>query len=370
MKAIIVGAGVMGMMLARELGQAGMEVLLLERRACGREASWAGGGIVSPLYPWRYHPAITALTRWSQHYYPNLVQTLDAETGLDAEISHAGLLMVSVADRDQALDWARANDYRMDDIQGAALHELEPALSKAFSSGLWMPQVASVRNPRLCRALRASLARLPNVCVRETCEVSGLVIQAGRAKGVLADSGAVSGDRVILAAGAWTGRLLEPLGLTLPVVPVKGQMIAFGARPRDVRHIVLADGRYVIPRRDGLVVAGSTLEHTDFSKTPTEEAREALRDAAIRMIPSLASCPVVAHWAGLRPGSPQGIPFIGEVPGVRGLYVNAGHYRNGLVTAPASVALLKALLLEEASPVDPAPYALDGRLEAASLEEA
>ena len=371
MRVVIVGGGVMGMMLARELGMQGVQVILTERRACGREASWAGGGIVSPLYPWRYRPAVTALSRWSQYFYPNLVQTLEAETGIDAEISHHGLLMVSVHDREAALSWARAESYRMDEVPASGLKQIEPALADTFTEALWMPQVASVRNPRLCRALRASLDHLQTVTVLDMNGVARLEISGDRVQGVWTEDGTlIEADRVVLCAGAWTSGLLAPLGVTLPVVPVKGQMVAFQAEPGQVRTIVLADGKYVIPRRDGLVVAGSTLEHAGFDKSTTDDALDQLTASALRMIPALQGCPVVARWAGLRPGSPDGIPFIGPVPGVDGLYVNAGQYRNGLVTAPASVALMASLLLGAKAPVDPSPYRLEGRLAPAELEEA
>jgi glycine oxidase len=121
---------------------------------------------------------------------------------------------------------------------------------------------------------------------------------------------------------------------------------------------VLMDGRYVIPRNDGRILAGSTLEEAGYDKTTTAEARESLYDSALRIIPALAECPVEHHWAGLRPGSPDGIPFIGAVPGIGGLHVNAGHYRNGLVLAPASTRLLVDQLLGRTPIVDPEPYRL------------
>ena len=175
------------------------------------------------------------------------------------------------------------------------------------------------------------------------------------------DRGSVSAGRVIVCGGAWTGRLLAQAGVWLPVRPIKGQMMLFrtpltsGCR-QLLERVVLADGRYLIPRADGRVLVGSTLEEADFDKTPTAAARASLHASAVAMLPVLAACEVEHHWAGLRPGSPDGVPFIGAVPGIRGLFINAGHYRNGLVLAPAATRLLVDQLLGREPIVDPAPY--------------
>ncbi|SUD19050.1 glycine oxidase ThiO [Aquipseudomonas alcaligenes] len=139
-------------------------------------------------------------------------------------------------------------------------------------------------------------------------------------------------------------------------------MILYKCEPGFLPAIVLAKGRYAIPRKDGHILVGSTLEHVGFDKTPTEEALASLKASAEELLPALADAEVVGHWAGLRPGSPDGIPFIGEVPQFPGLWLNCGHYRNGLVLAPASCELLKNLMLGETPIVDPAPYAPAGRL--------
>ncbi|MNR09214.1 Glycine oxidase [compost metagenome] len=169
---------------------------------------------------------------------------------------------------------------------------------------------------------------------------------------------------MVLTAGAWSGDLLRPLGLELPVEPVKGQMILYKCAEDFLPSMVLAKGRYAIPRRDGHILVGSTLEHAGYDKTPTGEALESLKASAVELLPALADATPVAHWAGLRPGSPEGIPYIGEVPGYAGLWLNCGHYRNGLVLAPASCQLFADLLLGREPIIDPAPYAPAGRLAA------
>ncbi|MCP5170040.1 MAG: glycine oxidase ThiO [Hahellaceae bacterium] len=357
MRVIIIGAGAIGLMQARELAQKGVAVTLIEKGLCAREASWAGGGIVSPLYPWRYSAPVTALASWSQSYYPNLVQSLEAESGIDPELSRHGLLMLSVDDPDDALAWAGEGGW-IQSVDKQELYRLEPELREGFNEALWMPQVASIRNPRLARALRASITAEKRITLVEECAVHELMLDGDKVTGVATDKGEFEAEQVIVTAGAWTGGLLEGVGVHLPIEPVRGQMILFKARPGLVKRVVMRDGKYVIPRRDGRVLAGSTLEHVGFDKTTTEVAKNTLADLAIDMFPGLADAQIEHHWAGLRPAAPMGIPFIGEVPEVAGLWVNAGHYRNGLVLAPASVRLLSALLLNETVPVDPVPYQL------------
>jgi len=357
LKVLIAGGGVIGMMQARELAQHGLDVVLIDKGVCGAEASWAGGGIISPLYPWRYSEPVSALARWSQAYYPNLIESLEAESDIDPELTRHGLMMLSVKDYDEALVWAKDFQAWLNVIESTDIYQLEPQLRPGFREALWMPQVASVRNPRLLKALRMSLERLPNVEFHEEDGVRELVNQDNSRVCAVTNRGLVfDADRAVVCSGAWTPEILSSLAPRIE--PVKGQMILFEAPQGLVNRVVLKDGQYVLPRRDGSVIAGSTLEYKGFDKTPTEKEKEALADMAIDLFPELARCPIRHHWAGLRPGSVDGVPLIGAVPNMSGVYVNAGHFRNGLVLAPASVRLMTSLMLDEAPPVDPQPYDL------------
>ncbi|WP_079203206.1 glycine oxidase ThiO [Pseudomonas sp. CC6-YY-74] len=358
---VVVGAGVIGLLSVYGLAVNGVKVTLLDRQQVGQESSWAGGGIVSPLYPWRYSPAVTALAHWSQDFYPQLGAQLLEDTGIDPEVYVTGLYWL---DQEQAapLAWAAREQRPMQAVPVEAVYRAVPALAKGFSQALHMPDVANVRNPRLVKALRAALAQMPNVTVHEQCAVTGFIRAGERICGVHTSLGEMHADQVVVAAGAWSGELLRSLGIELPVEPVKGQMILYQCAEDFLTSIVLANGRYAIPRRDGHILIGSTLEHVGFDKTPTEEALASLKASAVGLLPALADADVVGHWAGLRPGSPKGLPFIGPVPGHAGLWLNCGHFRNGLVLAPASCQLLTDLLLGNEPIIDPAPYAPEGRL--------
>ncbi len=359
---VIVGGGVMGCLTALNLLEEGLQVTLLERQFLGREASWAGGGIITPLYPWRYPDAVSALAEWSQDYYPALGERLSAHTGIDPEVAACGLLWLDESEQDTALAWARAHAKPLQGVGSEFIYQRVPQLRPGFSGGLWQANLANVRNPRLMAALKAHLLKQPGFVLRENTPMSGLLIEAGRVTGVRCAEGAIRADAVVMTTGAWSGQWLAGLDVQLPVAPVKGQMILYQGEPGWLPSIVLHKGRYAIPRRDGHILIGSTLEHSGFDTATTEEALSSLRDSAIALLPDLANMPVIGQWAGLRPGSPEGVPFIGEVPAYPGLWMNAGHYRNGLVLAPASCRLLVDLMAGRQPAIDPAPYSLQGRL--------
>ncbi len=356
---LIVGGGLIGLLTARELQKRGVDVAVVERGIIGGESSWAGGGILSPLYPWRYDDAVTQLARWSQQHYPQLASQLLTESGIDPEYQQNGLLILDTEDRQQACTWAAHWQQPLEVVTTDTIRALEPALGDAPQQAVWLPRVGQMRNPRLVQALRKSLEN-SGVPLMEHTAVTSLKVCDNRIAGVYTPGGGISARRVVIAGGAWSAGLLEDTGLSLPVRPVRGQMILFRARPGVVQRIVLSRNRYVIPRRDGRVLVGSTLEEVGFDKTTTEAALDALRVEAFRLIPALAQYPVEHHWAGLRPGSPDGIPYITSHPVIDGLYINTGHFRNGVVLGLASAHLLADILLEHAcDDLDQTPYRLE-----------
>jgi glycine oxidase len=354
---LVVGGGIIGLLTARELAGTGASVTLVEMGETGRESSWAGGGIISPIYPWHHPASVNALASWSQRAYPKLCAELLQETGTDPEHIRSGLLVLDPDEQGAGLSWSKEREIRTEILDAPALRDKEPGLGPDPANALLLPGVAQVRSPRLTKALRQSIEH--RVDIREQEEVVELQVDKGRITGVQTRRRNIGADRVVICTGAWTARLLERLGGKPDIQPVRGQMILFHAKPAQVHHIALLRGRYVIPRRDGRILVGSTLEHSGFAKVTTAEAKEELYRSAVELFPLLKRTPIEDQWAGLRPGSPRGIPYIGSYPQTEGLYINAGHFRNGLATGPASARLVVDLLLDRPPVVDAAPYALD-----------
>jgi glycine oxidase len=262
------------------------------------------------------------------------------------------MLFFDVADQQVAQDWARQQGgVEAEWLAPSAARQVESAVAADLGPALWMPGVAQIRNPRLLAALTAEL-RQSGVEFRQNCTVRGFLSKGGSLTGIRTSAGDIATTRCVVAAGAWSAQLLAQTGLALPVRPVKGQMLLFYAPSLELKRILIKDGHYVIPRLDGHILTGSTLEETGFDKSTTPGAFEELREAAIHLAPGLAAAPVVRHWAGLRPGSPEGIPFIGPHPAIAGLYVCTGHFRYGIVLGPASARLLVDCALDREPLID------------------
>ena len=353
---IIIGGGIIGMLTARELHASGLDVLLLERGRLGAESSWAGGGILSPLYPWRYDDSVNALARYSQQVYAEIAEQLMADSGIDPEYNQCGLMVLDQDEKDHAQAWARQWHMPLNMLASQqAINQYEPELNASVKQALWLPEIAQMRNPRLVKALSGSL-REKKIKVIEHCEIKQLLEKQGVIQGVKTADTVYTGTRVIVAGGAWSANIIKKNIPQPEIEPVKGQMILFKARQGLLKTMVLSGGRYLIPRRDGRILAGSTLEHTGFEKSITEDAMLSLKQSAIDLIPALADYPVEHHWAGLRPGTPQGIPYICQHPAIKGLYINSGHYRNGVILGAASAKLMADLVMGEQPELDIKPY--------------
>ncbi len=345
MDCIIIGGGIMGLLTARELAQAGMNVCVLDQAAVGRESSWAGGGILSPLYPWRYAEPVQRLAKWGQQYYPQLVDELLNDTGIDPERLESGLLVLDNDELSAAQLWATNYPTRLELLDKPQISALVPELGILPEHALWFPELGQVRNPCLLKSLNKDLLQR-GVEIREQTQVESLLIYKGKIKGVQTSAGKVEAPKVVACSGAWTQDLLPLTESKVEVQPVKGQMLMYKAVPKLLSQIILSEDRYVIPRKDGRILVGSTLEYTGFDKSTSQQANDDLRQVATRLIPALADYPVERHWAGLRPGTVEGIPYIYADEKVAGLYVNSGHFRNGVVLGPASARLMADLILQ------------------------
>lgn len=341
---IVIGAGVNGLFSALVLARLGLAVSLLDRGGVAAESTWAGAGILSPLLPWDYGPAVNALSERARAAWPGWIRDLAQTATTDPEYRVCGMLALDVEDRARARAWCHAHGWRAEDSPVAGDHD-----------ALWLPDVAQARNPRLARALtEACLAA--GVRILADTPATALDIAEGRVLAVRTGDDRLSARHYVIAAGAWSEALLGAWAGAVDIRPVRGQILLFQADPGLLQHIVYRRGHYLVPRRDGLILAGSTLEHAGFDKAVTESARHELLAFALDMVPALGTAALVRHWAGLRPGSPGNVPTISAHPALENLYLNSGHFRYGVTMAPASAELLADLMLGRKPHIDPAPY--------------
>lgn len=354
----IIGGGVIGLLTAREFFNAGATVTVIDKNLLGQESSWAGGGILLPLYPWRQADAITRLAIQSLSLYPALAAQLIAETHTDPEWTPCGLLITKNPDITAAVDWCNTNNIAFQQAGSGFFNDLDTIPDNP----LWLPEIAQARNPRLVKSLKQDLIN-KGVTLIEHCELISITLGQNRITTINTTSGRFAVNQLIISAGAWTGQLFRKLFPGIlddapKIAPVKGQMLLFDAKPETLRTMVLDGDQYLIPRRDGKILAGSTVEQDDFNKSTTTAARNQLSEFALKLLPALKNAPIIHHWAGLRPGTEHGIPYIDKHPEIGNLSINAGHFRNGLVMGPASAQLMVDLILGRPTAVAPEPYQL------------
>ena len=355
----LIGGGIIGLLTAREFADAGASVTVIDKSEIGKEASWAGGGILMPLYPWRQHPAITQLVLPGLSMYAALATELAQKTGIDPEWQPCGMLITENPDLETAMAWCERNGIKHEPADMALLKELGVTPKQP----LWLPKVAQIRNPRLVKALKQDLLQR-GVQLLENCAITDIGLVNNRVNSLRNNGKTLSISQLILCTGAWTAELMSRffpvVGRNSPAIsPIKGQMLLFAAKPGILKPIVLHGDQYLIPRLDGHILAGSTVESATFDKSTTPEALDQIKAFAYQLLPALNCCPVVKQWAGIRPGTPYGIPYIDKHPEIDNLSINAGHFRNGLAMAPASAHLLADLILNRPPIIDPEPYRLD-----------
>lgn len=361
MEVLIVGAGVVGSAVAWRLQQAGAHCTLLERSIPGAEASSAAGGILAPQAEADGPGPFLELCLASRALYPTFVHELRAASDVDVAFQPCGVLGVrfddeGVEEARRRIEWQRARGLEASWLDGAAARALEPELSADIRGAAHFPGDAVLDNRLLVSALTIAAARAGARFV--TTQVHGVLERGGHVVGVATEQGELRADAVVVAAGAWTALVPGALASSAAVRPARGQMVMVRTRVPICRHVVFGAHGYAVPRTDGRLLLGSTMEFAGFEKQVTAGGLSHVLGVGLRLFPGLSGAPVLETWAGFRPHTPDGLPVLGPAP-VPGLFLASGHFRNGILLTPITATLLTETILGRKPSLDLTPFRVD-----------
>jgi len=355
---VVVGGGIIGCAIAREAARAGLRVHLLEKGAIGGEASGAAAGLLCPQAEADPDDPLFGIGLASRDLYPEFVRQVAEESGIDPALSERGTLLLArpgpEADGlDRTAASQRALGLAAERLSGEPLRRMEPGVHPDWSEGLYLPRDWSIDNAVLMRALEVSAAR-GGARIQSGVRVDRFLVEGGRVAGVMAGGERVRAGAVVVAAGAWTSDIGGPGIPPLPSSPVRGQIVCFGPAPAPAGALY-THGFYLVPRRDGRVLAGSTMERAGFDKSVTGSGLASLSASALALVPALGGAPLHSVWAGLRPATPDERPAIGRAQ-APGLLYACGHLRSGILLAPLTARVIGRLLREEDPGMDLSPF--------------
>jgi len=353
----IIGGGVIGLAIARALALRGVrDVLLIERGSLGAESSSAAAGMLAPQAEANRPHEFFQLTCESRNMYPAFAAALLAETGINIELETTGTLYLAFTEHDEAelqkrFAWQKEAGLPIEELSAAAVRQLEPSINEDVRAALKFPLDTQVENRRLLSALASASERL-GVRMETGTAVESLKVERDRVTGIETSRGFIATGAVVIAGGAWSS-LLGAGDKALPdlrIKPVRGQMLCFEPQPQIARHVIYSPRGYLVPRRDGRLLAGSTTEHAGFEKQVTAAGVHSILKAALEISPRIAELPLTDSWAGLRPRAGDTLPVLGPCAEIAGVYYATGHYRNGILLAPITGELIAGAVVDRVFP--------------------
>ena len=348
---LVVGAGIVGCSVAYHLARMGpMGVIVLDQGFVGGEASGAAAGMLAPQCEAAGPGPFLDLCLAARRYYEQLKPELEDLTRIDIEYLQWGILHLIDEEGDEGAEgryrWQRALGLSVERLTPDEVRELEPGLTKETGGALLFPGDHHVNNAELVRAL-AGAAQILGVRMLEGSPVVGFIYDGHRVVGVRTPDAIYTARHVVLCTGAWSGRLGSLLGRRIPVEPARGQILYAELAEPAVRHPVWGKAGYVVPRLNGGLIVGSTVEYAGFEKTVTLDGIRRLSELALALVPGLTEQPFTRAWAGLRPHAKDGLPLIGPLEGLDGLYIATGHFRNGILLGPLTGRLVAEMIVGE-----------------------
>ena len=346
---IVIGAGAIGTSIAYQLAKAGVRVMVFDGGHVGRGATAASAGMILARHGRNTPEAFANLSQESARLFPALSAELLDRTGIDIGYRRSGVLQVAFDELDERdlraeREWAIDHGATIPWLDARGALDLEPAINPAIRAATYHADDHHLLPLRLAQALAQAAADL-GATIREGAAIDRLHIDGDRVVGVgLGDEVVLTGE-VVIANGPWAGAWSRSLGIDIPVRPIRGQIVALRTPSTALRQVISHAEGYAVTRADGMTLAGTTVEDVGFDARPTAAVVARLLEDAARLAPRLADATVVEAWAGLRPGTPDGLPMIGRLGDWRGVSIAAGHFRNGILLAPITGELIADLLL-------------------------
>lgn len=343
--ALIVGAGVIGLSLARVLHKKGFrKITILEKGETGKEASHAAAGMLAVQAETDKPDAFFNFCDESNKLYPQFAEELFDETGVDIELDREGTLYLAFNKADEIhlrerYEWQKKAGLNVEKLSAVDVHKFEPFVSPDILGGLFFPDDWQVENRKLVHALE-KYCELSGIEIRENCDVKSLSIEDGKVTGAETATEKFRAEKTVLATGAWTS-LIKAGSFRMPEIkPIRGQIVEFQTAKRLFQKVIYSPRGYLVPRRDGRILIGATVEDAGFDKTISDAATGFLRENALEIAPNLANLKIHDQWIGLRPFASDALPIVGEISDVENLSVAAAHYRNGILLAPITAKVL------------------------------
>lgn len=342
---LILGGGVIGLSLARSLHKKGFKkIAILEKGKIGREASHAAAGMLAVQAETDQPDAFFDFCSESNRLYPQFAEELFDETGVDVELDREGTLYLAFNETDETslrerYEWQTRAGLAVEKLSAVETHKLEPFVSPDILGSLYFPNDWQVENRKLLYALE-KYCEFNDIEIRENTEIKKLLIENDKITGAETETEKFYAGIVVLATGAWTS-LIKTESFALPEIkPIRGQIIEFLTAKRLFGKVIYSPRGYLVPRRDGRVLAGATVEDAGFEKEVSDGASALLRENALEIAPSLVNLEIHDEWVGLRPFASDGLPVLGEIQGIENLFIATAHYRNGILLAPVTARIL------------------------------
>jgi glycine oxidase len=359
---LILGGGVIGLTTAYFLCSEGVRVTVVDQGPIAKASSWAGAGIIPSADPARAQSPLDELRGLSCRLWPRFSAQLRERTGIDNGFIVCG--GVELADPEHPDDKPPTTEWHSEGcawepLDRRGIEHFDPEIAPGFSSGAWLPTIAQVRNPWHLRALQAACVAV-GVQLLPQWPIEQLSLIGEKVVGGEGPRGRISAAQTLITAGAWSARLLEQVGCHLDIRPIRGQIALLQTDRVGIRPMVLQGKRYLVPRTDGRILIGSTEEDVGFEPTPTAGGIAGLLEFATRLAPSLRGAKLETCWAGLRPGTLQGGPYLGRVPHCENLFLGSGHFRSGLHLSLASARLLAQLMTGQVPMMAMEAFAIGG----------